>query len=110
MRRPHRHLGGVDLSALVDVIDEGATIESGDLIPAASLLSAIGGGEGAGVEGLGRLVAAVEGPDAEPTPGIVAACVELALEGLWLTRRIDKDETDGRTLFSSARDLTSDAD
>ncbi|MDP5095386.1 MAG: sigma 54-interacting transcriptional regulator, partial [Candidatus Nanopelagicales bacterium] len=105
-----RHLGGVDLSALVDVIDEGATIESGDLIPAASLLSAIGGGEGAGVEGLGRLVAAVEGPDAEPTPGIVAACVELALEGLWLTRRIDKDETDGRTLFSSARDLTSDAD
>ena len=55
-------------------------------------------------------MAAVEGPDAEPTPGIVAACVELALEGLWLTRRIDKDETDGRTLFSSARDLTSDAD
>ena len=52
-------------------------------------------------EGLGRLVAAVEGPDAEPTAGITAASIELALEGLWLTRRIDKDESDGRARYGA---------
>ena len=27
------------------------------------------------------------------SPGVAAACLELTLEGLWLTRRIDKDAT-----------------
>lgn len=91
-----RHLGGVDLSALVDLIDQGATIETGDLVRAVDVLP-----EG-GVEGLGRLVAAAEGPDAEPTPGITGACVEFALEGLWLTRRIDKDEAEGRIRYATS--------
>jgi magnesium chelatase subunit I len=95
-----RHIGGMDLSALVDILDEGTTIESGDLVPAANLLRAVGGD--GGIEGLGRVIAAVEGPDAEPTPGIAAACVEFALEGLWLTRRIDKDESAGQVRFTSS--------
>jgi magnesium chelatase subunit I len=91
-----RHLGGVDLSPLIAVIDEGAAIEIGDLVTSTDLLAAAGAWEG-----LGRLVAAVEGPDAEPTAGIAAASVELALEGLWLTRRIDKDEADGRVTYGA---------
>ncbi len=84
-----RRLGGLDLAPLIGVLDEGGVIEIGDLVTSADLLAAAGAWEG-----LGRLVAALEGPDAEPTPGIAASCVELALEGLWLTRRIDKDESE----------------
>ena len=92
-----RHLGGVDLSALVERLDEGGIVEAGDLVAAADLLDAAGTWEG-----LGRLVAATEGPDAEPSAGITAACVEFALEGLWLTRRIDKDASDGRVLYAAS--------
>jgi magnesium chelatase subunit I len=91
-----RHLGGVDLTPLIAVLDEGGVIEIGDLVTSTELLEEVGAWEG-----LGRLVAAVEGPDAEPTAGIAAAAVELALEGLWLTRRIDKDESEGRTRFAA---------
>ncbi len=91
-----RHLGGVDLTPLVTLLDEGGTIEAGDLVTATGLLNAAGAWEG-----LGRLIAATEGPDAEPTAGITAACVEFALEGLWLTRRIDKDESDGRVVYAT---------
>ena len=91
-----RHLGGIDLTPLVTLLDEGGTIEAGDLVTATGLLDAAGAWEG-----LGRLIAATEGPGAEPTPGIAAACVEFALEGLWLTRRIDKDEADGRVRYAT---------
>jgi magnesium chelatase subunit I len=41
-------------------------------------------------------VSALEGEDAgSESPGVVAACLELALEGLYLTRRIAKDEVPG---------------
>ncbi|MFZ8980574.1 MAG: magnesium chelatase [Candidatus Nanopelagicales bacterium] len=92
-----RHLGGVDLGALITILDDGSVIEIGDLVTSSDLLAAAGAWEG-----LGRLVAAVEGPDAEPTAGIAAASVELALEGLWLTRRIDKDESEGRARYGAA--------
>ncbi len=91
-----RHLGGVDLTPLIEVLDEGGVIEIGDLVTSTDLLQAAGAWEG-----LGRLVAAVEGPDAEPTAGIAAASVELALEGLWLTRRIDKDESEGGARYEA---------
>ncbi len=91
-----RHLGGFDLAPLITVLDEGGSIETGDLVRGPELLAS--GGQ---FEGLGRLVAALEGPDAEPTAGIAAACVEMALEGLWLTRRIDKDEEGGRITYAA---------
>ncbi|MEZ5115257.1 MAG: magnesium chelatase [Candidatus Nanopelagicales bacterium] len=89
-------LGGVDLAALIDRFDEGGTVVTGDLVPATALLDEIGP-----LEGLGRLVAAVE-PDAGESPGLVAACVELALEGLYLTRRITKDDVAGRSVYGGA--------
>jgi magnesium chelatase subunit I len=84
-------LGGVDLAALVTRFDEGETVEVGELVPAEDLLRAVGP-----LEGLGRIVSALEGEDAgSESAGVVAACLELALEGLYLTRRIAKDEVPG---------------
>ena len=84
------HLGGVDLSALITRIDEGDTIEVGDLVTAEAMLTQLGP-----VEGLGRIVTALEGESASESPGLVASALETALEGLYLTRRISKDEVPG---------------
>ncbi len=93
------HLGGVDLSALITRIDEGDTIEVGDLVTAARLLEQVGP-----VDGLGRIVTALEGDSASESPGLVASALETTLEGLYLTRRISKDEVPGggRAVYGGA--------
>jgi magnesium chelatase subunit I len=53
------------------------------------------------VEGLGKLVSALEG-EAGESPGVAAACLEMALEGLWLTRRIDKDGDGVTTTYGAS--------
>jgi magnesium chelatase subunit I len=53
------------------------------------------------MEGLGRLVSALEPAMAE-SPGLAAACLEFAIEGLWLTRRIDKDAIGGTSRYGAA--------
>jgi magnesium chelatase subunit I len=83
-------LGGVDLGALITRFDEGESLEVGDLVTGEELLRRVGP-----VEGLGRIVAALEGDSAGESPGVAAACLETALEGLYLTRRISKDEVPG---------------
>ena len=87
-------LGGADLSALVERFEEGGTVESGDLVTAADLLDADRPARGTGCAGDPTR----RRPEAE-TPGVVAAAVELALEGLYLNRRISKDEVPGRTVY-----------
>jgi len=90
------HLGGIDLSGMVEWFDEGNALDTGDLVPAAEFLNQLGPDVG-----LGRIVTALEG-DAGESPGVAAACVELALEGLWLTRRIDKDSTGSTTTYGTS--------
>jgi len=92
-------LGSVDLAPLVARVDEGGTIEVGDLVTSESVLEAVGP-----LPGLGRIVTALEGDGAQESPGVVAACVETALEGLYLTRRISKDEVPGgsRSVYGGA--------
>ena len=89
-------LGGVDLTGLVERFDEGTTVVTGDLVTAVELLDSLGP-----VPGLGRIASALE-PDAGESPALVAACVETALEGLYLTRRISKHDIDGRTVYGDA--------
>jgi len=36
------------------------------------------------------------------SPGLAAACIEFAVEGLWLTRRIDKDDIGGVTRYGAS--------
>ncbi|GAA1453420.1 sigma 54-interacting transcriptional regulator [Nocardiopsis tropica] len=89
-------LGGTDLSALVERFTGGATVESGDLVGAAELLRRIGA-----VPGLAAMIAgaAPESEDGPPTPGLAAAVVEFALEGLYLERRLSKDVLPGGGVY-----------
>lgn len=86
------HLGGIDLAALVDAVENGDPIVTGDRITAKALLDEL-----PDVEVVGdihdRLGASSDGEK--------AAAVELALEGLYLARRISKDpDDDGQTVYS----------
>jgi magnesium chelatase subunit I len=88
-------LVGLDLSGFTDLFAEGAVVETGELVPAADLLGQIGT-----VPGLSKVLDRLgHGDDA--SPGEVAAAVEFVLEGLHLTRRIDKDTVAGRTVYGA---------
>ena len=85
-------LAGTDLSGLQGRFDEGATVETGDLVPAVELLAGLGT-----VPGLAAVLARLGVQ--EESPGLAAAAVEFALEGLHLNRRLAKDEVAGRTVY-----------
>ena len=87
-----QRLGGLDLSGFAQVFADGATVETGELVRSVDLLDQLGP-----VAGLGKVLDRLEG--SEPEPGHVAAAVELVLEGMHLTRRIDKASIDGRTVY-----------
>ncbi len=82
-------LGGLDLSGFVRLVEDGATITSGEAIATADLLSQVGAVPGLAVT-LARL-----GFEDVPRPAEVASAVEFVLEGLHLTRRLSKDVLDG---------------
>jgi len=86
-----RHkLGGLDLTPLLDRFSEGTQVESGDLVPAAELLRRIGP-----VPGLSKIMSALGMGEGDESPGHAAAALEFALEGLYLLRRLSKDEIEG---------------
>jgi magnesium chelatase subunit I len=87
-------LGGADLSGLLDRFAEGTTVESGELVRGEDLLRELGP-----VPGLGRLLDRLGLEDAADSPGLAAAGVEFALEGLFLQRRLAKDSADGRVVY-----------
>jgi len=88
------HLSGLDLSAFVNLVAAGESVETGELVSAAEVLQQVGG-----VAGLAKVLDRL-GMGEAPTPGEAAAGVELVLEGLHLTRRLAKDTTDdGRTVY-----------
>ena len=86
-------LAGLDLSGFTQVFAEGAVVESGELVPARDLLAQLGT-----VPGLAKTLTAL-GYDDAARPGQVAAAAEFVLEGLHLTRRIDKESVDGRIVY-----------
>ena len=90
----HR-LGGVDLGGMTTKFEDGSVVETGELVPAAELLESLGP-----VEGLAKLLSAA-GIDDVDTPGLAAAGVEFALEGLYLLRRLSKETVDDRVIYGS---------
>src|SRR5690606_18348459 len=82
-------LRGLDFSGFTDKFAEGQTIETGELVTARTLLDQVGT-----IPGLAKVIEGLGHGDA-PTPGQVAAGVELVLEGLYLTQRIGKENVDG---------------
>ncbi|WP_205745728.1 AAA family ATPase [Egibacter rhizosphaerae] len=86
-----RRTAGVDLSALVERFEAGAVVETSDTLAGADLLGQLSGDEtGPAVPGLGRLLAALD--VAEESPALAASALEFALEGLHLSRRIDRTD------------------
>ncbi len=79
-----RRLAGFDFAPLQRRFDEGLAVETSDLVPAAELLAQVGE-----VPGLMRLLERL-GVE-EESPGVAAAALEFAMEGLHLSRRLNKD-------------------
>ena len=84
----HR-LGASDLRGLIDRFDEGLVVRSGDLVPARELLDQVGP-----LPGLSQIMDLLGIEEGAETPGLAAAALEFAMEGLYLNRRISKDDGD----------------
>jgi magnesium chelatase subunit I len=81
------HLGASDLKGLIELFDEGLSVESGDLVPGRRLLEQVGP-----FPGLARVLDLLGVDEGAETPELAAAGLEFALEGLFLNRRISKDD------------------
>ncbi|MGI8612507.1 MAG: magnesium chelatase [Nocardioidaceae bacterium] len=88
------HLAGTDLSAFTERFAAGDLLETGVLVPATEVLEQMGS-----VSGLAGVLDRLGVEEDTISPGQAAAAIELVLEGLHLTRRLAKDEVDGRTVY-----------
>jgi magnesium chelatase subunit I len=89
-------LAGLDLSGFTAVFSEGAVVETGELVAAGDVLGQLGS-----VPGLFKVLSRL-GYDDGASRGQVAAAAEFTLEGLHLTRRLDKEHVDGRTVYGAS--------
>ena len=89
-------LSGLDLSGFTQVFAQGGIVETGDLVLASDLLAQLGA-----VPGLFKVLNRLGYEDAAGR-GQVAAAAEFALEGLHLTRRIEKEIVNGRAIYGAA--------
>src|ERR671911_327676 len=89
-------LAGLDLSGFTAVFSEGAVVGTGELGAAADVLGQLGS-----VPGLFKVLSRL-GYDDGASRGQVAAAAEFTLEGLHLTRRLDKETVDGRTVYGAS--------
>jgi magnesium chelatase subunit I len=88
-------LSGYDFGPLLRRFDEGLAVETTDLTPASQLLIELGE-----LPGLARLLERL-GVE-EESPGVAASAIEFALEGLHLSRRLNKDERGGVARYAAA--------
>ncbi len=87
------HLRGVDMALLVEAIEDGATVVTGNRVTARELLG------GLPVLGESELYDEICDRLDATNNGERAGAIELALEGLFLAQRVSKDSVDGETLF-----------
>lgn len=89
----HR-LAGIDLALLVDALEGGKTVTTGDKVTAINMLS------GLPVLGESDVYDRVMDRLGAHNDGERASAIELALEGLYLARKVSKEATDsGETLY-----------
>jgi magnesium chelatase subunit I len=81
-----RRLSGFDFAPILGRFGMGFSAETSDLMPASELLAQFGE-----VPGLAKLLERL-GVE-EESPGVAASALEFALEGLHLSRRLNKDES-----------------
>jgi magnesium chelatase subunit I len=90
-----RRLSGFDFQPILRRFSTGFVAETSDLTPAPELLGQFGD-----LPGLSKLLERL-GVD-EESPGTAASAVEFALEGLHLSRRLNKDRSGGRARYEGA--------
>ncbi len=78
-----KRLGGENLCSLVALFEDGLVVETSDLLSAENFLAQF-----SSVPGLGRIMRRLD--VAEESPQAAAAALELALEGLHLSKRLNK--------------------
>ena len=89
-----QHLRGIDFALLVEAIEDGALVTTGEQVTARDFL------HGLPVLGRVRPLRPGDGPAAVPSAdGERASAIELALEGLFLARKIGKDSAGGETVY-----------
>jgi len=87
-----RRLSGFDFQPILSRFAQGFAAETSDLTPAADLLAQFGE-----LPGLSKLLERLGVK--EESPGVAASAVEFALEGLHLSRRLNKDEAGRASAF-----------
>jgi magnesium chelatase subunit I len=87
------HLRGLDMRLLVEAVEEGATVATGAQVSARDFLG------GLPVLGESELYDDIADRLGATTEGEQASAIELALEGLWLARRIGKDSDGLETVY-----------
>ena len=81
-----RRVRGADVAGLLDAFETGLEVTTGDLMSGRELM-----GQMDRIPGLAAVLAGLE---VEESPAMAAAAVELCLEGLHLSRRLDRHESD----------------
>jgi magnesium chelatase subunit I len=87
-----------DPSALVAAFQHEMVVHTGDDIPAAEYLTVL-----ADMPELEPPTRALAGPDAGESPEVLASALEFLLEGLHLTKRLNKDASGPRALYRSRK-------
>jgi magnesium chelatase subunit I len=79
---------------VVDAFEEGIVVSTGEDVPASRYVELL-----AQVDALRKPVASLTGGN--ESPGVVASAIELVLEGLHLSKRLNKDVVGGRAAYRS---------
>jgi magnesium chelatase subunit I len=87
-----RRLSGYDFQPILERFSTGFEAETSDLTPASELLAQFGE-----LPGLSKLLERLGVQ--EESPGVAASALEFALEGLHLSRRLNKDRTERTGAF-----------
>jgi magnesium chelatase subunit I len=87
-----------DPTGVVASFGEGSVVHTGDDLASADYLSVL-----ADMPALEPPTRALAGPDAAESPALMAAALEFLLEGLHLTKRLNKDASGARALYRRRR-------
>jgi magnesium chelatase subunit I len=87
-----------DPATVIGAFGEGVVVHTGDDLPATSYLAVL-----ADLPELEPPTRALAGPDAGESPALMAAALEFLLEGLHLTKRLNKDASGSRALYRRRR-------
>ena len=88
-----RYFAAREFDAVLTRFDEGLTIETGTDIPSRAYADKL-----PQMANMGEMIARIESSN---DPSAIASAMEFVLEGLYLNRRLNRDQTAGHTVFSA---------